>query len=161
MQEPIAISGPHFRVSSPGDQIDLIHPSTGKKHTLIVQEYERQELSAEHFNNPNHEFPTHYIIMSYTISPDFPDRSFMITDCARGDRPRQKYADPKAPQATDDVCIGIIGRADGPTAIVLDGGNQGKLRVACSALHFEPVENVEWRIVFYETTRKDITVELV
>lgn len=161
-QEPAAIPGPHFGASFPGEQIEFIHPSTGKKHTLTVQEYERQELSAEHFNDPDLEFPKHFTMMSYRLSPDLPDQAFTVADCAPGDRPRQKHADPRAPQATGDVCcIGIIGGAGGPAAIVLDGGNQGKLRAACSALHFEPAENVEWRIVFHEKTRSDITVDLI
>jgi len=44
MQEPVAIPGPLFGVSMPDEQIEFIHPSTGNKHTLTVQEYERQEL---------------------------------------------------------------------------------------------------------------------
>lgn len=162
MQEPIAIPGLHFGASLPGEQIEFAHPSTGKKHTLTVQEYERQELSAEHFNDPDLEFPRHYIMMSYTLLPDLTDGSFTVTDCASSDRPRQKDADPKAPQATGDVCcIGIIGSADGPTALVFGGDNQGKLRAACSALHFELTIDVEWCMVFYEKTRPDITVELI
>ncbi len=163
MPEPVAIPGAHFAVSFPGEQIEFIHPSTGNKHTLTVQEYERQELSAEHFNEPDLEFPKHYIMMTYTLSPDLPpDQSLTITDCVPSDRPRQKHADPRAPQATGDVCcIGIIGGADGPTAIFFGSGNQGKLRAACSALHFETVNNVEWRMVFYEKQREDIMVELI
>ena len=161
-QEPVAIPGQHFKLSSPGNQIEFSHPSTGLKHSLTVEEYEQQELSAEHFSAPDLEFPKHYTMMSYTLSPDLSDQSFTIADCARGDRPRQKCADPRAPQATGDVCcIGVIGGADGPTALVFGGGNQGKLRAACSALHFGPTEDVEWRMVFYEKTRPDITVELI
>jgi len=101
-------------------------------------------------------------MMSYTLSPDLPNQLLTIADYAPGDRPRQKHADPSAPQATGDVCcIGIIGRSDGPTAIVLNGGNQGKLRAACSALRFEPVEKVEWHIVFYDKRKENITVELL
>lgn len=161
-QEPVAMPGPHFHVSSPGDRFAFIHPSTGKMHTLNVQEYEQQELSAEHFNDPNQEFPTHYVMMSYTISPELSDQSFMITDCARGDSPRQKNAYPRMPQATGDVGIAIIGGMDGPTAVFFGGSNEeGRLRAACSALHFESIENVEWHVVFHEIMRRDITVELV
>lgn len=162
MQAPIAIPGSRFRVSLPGEQIEFVHPSTGKKHTLTVQEYERQELPAETFTDPNQEFPQHCTMMSYTLSPDLPDQPFMITDCAPSDRPRQKHSDPNAPQANNDAfCIGIIGSADGPTAIVFGGGNQGKLRATCSALHFEPIDTVEWRMVFHEKKRKDLMIELL
>jgi len=50
---------------------------------------------------------------------------------------------------------------DGPTAIIFGGSGQGKLHVACSALHFEPVDDVEWRMVFHEKRREDVTVELI
>lgn len=161
-REPVSIPGPRFRVSLPGEQIEFIHPSTGERLILTVQEYERRELSAEHFNDPHLEFPVHLIMMSYTLSPDLPDQAFMVADCASGDRPRQKHADPRAPQATGDVCcIGIIGSAAAATAIVLGDSNQGKLRTACSALHFEPAKDVEWRMVFYEKTRQDIMAELL
>ncbi|SCL90478.1 hypothetical protein PP176A_1978 [Sporanaerobacter sp. PP17-6a] len=165
MQEPVAIPGPHFVASLPGEQIEFTHPSTGKKHTLTVRKYERRELPSEHFNGPdleNLEFPRHLTMMSYILSPDLPDQAFTVVDCAPGDRPRQKHADPRLPQATGDVCcIGIIGSADATAAIVLGNGNQGNLRVACSALHFEPTEDVEWRVVFYEKTRRDIMAELL
>lgn len=162
VQEPAAIPGPHFRVSSPGEKIEFVHPSTGRKHTLTVQEYERQELSAEHFGGQNPEFPAHCTVMSYTLSPDLPDRFFTVTDCIQSDRPRQKLTEPNAPQAADDVCcVGVIGSADGPTAVVFGGGNRGRLRAACSALHFEPAENVEWRMVFYEKRCADVVVTLI
>ncbi|SHI16332.1 hypothetical protein SAMN02745823_02918 [Sporobacter termitidis DSM 10068] len=161
-REPVSIPGPRFRVSLPGAQMALIHPSTGESLLLTVREYERRELSAEHFNDPDLEFPRHLIMMSYTLSPDLPDQAFTVEDCAPGDRPRQKHTDPRAPQATGDVCcIGIIGSADAAAAIVLGNGNQGKLRAACSALHFEPAKDVEWRMIFYEKTRRDIMAELL
>jgi len=35
-----------------------------------VQEYEQHEMSREHFDSQNQEFPPHYTVMSYTLSPD-------------------------------------------------------------------------------------------
>lgn len=164
MRDPVAIPGQHFTISSPDDQIELMHPSTGQKHTLIVQEYEQQYLSAEHFNDPHLEFPGHYTMMSYTLSPDLSNECFSIADSAQSDQPRQRHPGPDASQVNSDICcIGIIGSADAPTAIVLGERNQGKLQVACSALRFEPAEaeNVEWRTAFYEKQCKDISVELI
>jgi len=161
MQEPVAIPGPHFRVSLPGEQIEFAHPSTGKKHTLTVQEYERQELSAEHFGNQDQEFPTHYTVMSYTLTPALPDGSLTVTDCAQSDQPRQKHTVPNEPQTISSVFVGVIGGADAASAIIFGGSDQGKLSVACSALHFKPVEDVEWRMVFHEKKCQDITVVLI
>lgn len=165
-REQVSIAGTHFQVSLPGEQFEFIHPSTGKKHTLTVQDYERKELPSEHFKTPDLdglEFPRHLTAMSYTLSPELPDQAFQIMDCARGDRPRHKHVNPRAPQATGDVCcsVGIIGGADGPNAIFFVNDSQGKLRVASSAMHFKPVQDVEWRMNFYEKTHEDITVELI
>ncbi|KJR46318.1 hypothetical protein UF75_3291 [Desulfosporosinus sp. I2] len=155
------MSGPHFHVPAPGERIEFTHPTTGAQHTLTVQEYEQHEMSHEHFDSQNQEFPTHYIVMSYTLSPDLPEGAFTVTDCIRSDQPRQKRTNPNEPQAFNSICIGIIGGADGPTAIIFGGSGQGKLHVACSALHFEPVDDVEWRMVFHEKRREDVTVELM
>ena len=75
--------------------------------------------------------------------------------------PRQKRTNPNKSQAFSSVCVAIIGGSDGPTAIIFGGSDQGKLHVACSALHFEPVNDVEWRMEFHEKRREDITVELI
>ena len=162
MQELVAMPGPHFHVSAPGERIEFTHPTTGAQHVLIVQEYERQELPRGHFDSQD-QFPTHYTAMSYTLSPDLPDGAFTVTDCVRSDHPRCKHSNPKEPQALSgvSVCVGIIGSADGPTAVVFGGSGQGKLHAACSAMHFEPADDVEWRMVFYEKVREDITTMLV
>ncbi|EHQ88712.1 hypothetical protein [Desulfosporosinus youngiae] len=162
MQEPVAMQGPHFHVSAPGERIKFTHPTTGVQHTLTVQEYERQEIPRERFGSQDQEFPMHYTVMSYTLSPDLPDAAFTVTDCLRSDRPRQKRTNPNEPQASDSAfSFGIIGGAVDPTAIIFGGSGQGRLHAVCSALHFEPVDDVEWRMVFHEKRREDITVELI
>ena len=47
------------------------------------------------------------------------------------------------------AAVSIIGGADGPTTITVGVPDQKSIHVACSALHFEPVdEDIEWRIEF-------------
>lgn len=160
--DPIEISGSHFGVSTPGECIDFTHPITNVQHTMTVQEYEQQEMPADRFGDKNYEYPTHYTVMSYTIYPDLPDGSFSIRNYSDGDRPRKKQINPNEPQSSADcVAFGVIGGADGPTAIAFGGSNQGKLRAACSALHFNPVNTVEWQIVFYEKPYADMTVKII
>ncbi len=161
MQEPVAMSGPHFHVSAPGERIKFTHPTTGVEHTLTVQVYERQEMSREHLCSQNQEFPTHYTVMNYTLSPDLPGGAFTVTDCIRSDQPRQKRTNPHEPQTFSSGCIGIIGGADGPTAIIFGGSGKCKPHVSCSSLHFEPVDDVEWYMVFHEKRREDTTVVLI
>lgn len=155
-----ALPGPHFRVSAPADTVPFVHPTTGVTHTLTVLEYEAQELDPQHFGSDDREYPCHYTAMTYTITPPLPRSAISVTDCATGDRPRRKHTNPSLPQAQDDVAvIGIIGSADGPTALVFSGGSTA-IHAACSALHFAPADTVEWRMTFREAQRTPLTLAL-
>ena len=61
------------------------------------------------------------------------------------------------------VAIGIIGGADGPTAVFVGrpAGKTSQLRMASSSMCFEHVDEVEWRIVFLEKLHDDITVQII
>lgn len=89
--------------------------------------------------------------MSYTLSPQTDD-DISIRDCAEGDKPLEITigTDRFVPEAQNDIaCIGIIGGADGPAAIMTGSNSQASLHAACSALHFEPAEDdIEWRVEF-------------
>ncbi len=158
----INISGSHFNVNVPGERIEFTNPITNILHTMTVQKYEQQEIPTNSFIDDNYDFPSHCIAMSYTISPDLDDESFSVRDCNSGDRPCRKHHNPMEPQAiSDSFAIGIIGGASAPTAIPFSNSGQGKLRAVCSALHFEPVERVDWRIVFHKNPCPDMTIKLL
>ena len=48
-----------------------------------------------------------------------------------------------------------------PTAMIVGSSGQGKIHTACSSLHFKPVENVEWRMVFHEKQFGNATLDLI
>ena len=100
--------------------------------------------------------------MRYTLSPEASGR-ISVSDYEDSDRPIEIMPghDSFAPSASNNAaCIGIIGGADGPTAVVI--GPQGKPCTACSALHFEPVQQeIEWRITFHGKRYADFTLILV
>ena len=151
-QQPCRVHGPHFKTHAPGDSFSFFHPVSGTEYTLTVQELEQQTLSQEQFNSNRWFYPTHFTAMSYTLSPE-PDDDISICDCAEGDRPLEiaPCADHYAPEARNDiVCVGVIGGAVGPVAVVFGKNAQGRLHAVCSALHFEPVaEDIEWRVEFH------------
>ena len=103
--------------------------------------------------------------MSYTITPEIPDRTVNVFDCAESDQPRRIESvppeKPYEPQATHCCVMGIIGGADGPVAITVGVPEEAKVQAACSAVHFEPVEKVEWRLTFREEPCAEMTVELL
>ena len=158
-REPVSMPGVHFQSPAPGEQIVFRHPVTGKTHTLTVQEYEAQAITEENFPDDGMEHPTHFTAMTYTLTPDLPGSAFSIQDCAEGDRPRRKEA------ACDGFCpaasVGIIGGADGPTMVFAAGQPNARLHAACSSLHFEPTDEVQWRMVFREKPMGDCTVEAI
>lgn len=159
--DPINICSSHFSISAPGEYIDFTNPTTQTLHTLTVQEYEQQEIPTDRFSD-DYDFPSHCTAMSYTISPDLAGESFSVHDCSSGDRPRKKHRNSMEPQSTADCfSVGIIGGAHRPTAIPFCDSEQGKLRAVCSALHFEPVNTVEWKIVFHKKPCADMTVKII
>ena len=134
----------------------------GEEYTLSVKEYGTQVMDWSRMPGTGLEHPNHYVAMSYTITPEPPDGVIDIACCVEGDRPRQPPLAPGQPAAVScAMVVGIIGGVDGPTAILYDQQKQGKLHVACSSLYFEPVEQVELRIVFYEQQFESTDIDLI
>lgn len=171
--EPVEKSGLHFSVSKPGESINFIHPKTNVQHKITIHEYEQQEMTPDCFGNQNYDYPNHYTLMVYTLSPDLPSDSFSIRDYEDGDLPRRKEvrreeeftnqgAHSYEPQAQADcMAIGIIGGSTGPTAIALSDGREEKMHATCSALRYSPTDTIEWHIVFHEKPCDDITVKII
>lgn len=157
-QPPVSVLGLKFDTPQIGESISFVHPVTGENHTLTVQEYEAKEFAKDRFTADEFDFPNHYAMMTYTLSPELSDRDFSVKDVCRSDAPRRK---PTA-DGYGAVSIGIIGGADGPTAVFISAKGEGmKSHAACSALHFEPVETVEWQAVFRVKKCEDVRVELM
>ena len=146
-QLPCHVPGPHFKTHAPGDSFSFSHPVSGTEYTLTVQELEEQAISQQQFDSNRWCYPTHFTAMSYTISPEPDDDDISICDCAEGDRPLEitPDADSYAPEAKNNIaCVGVIGGAAGPAAIVFGKNAQEHLHAVCSTLHFEPVaEDIE------------------
>lgn len=150
--DEVRIPGPRFRADKAGDAFAFSY--RGTDYLLTVQEIEAQELPRERMSlDPRFEYPTHFTAISFALTPEPPENSIFVEDCAESARPREivRKNDRFAPEAQNDFCVGIIGGADGPVAIVTGGTAHGKLRAACSALHFAAVDRVNWRVVFRET----------
>lgn len=157
-QHPVPVPGIKFKSPKKGTKFIFTHPVTGIEHTVIIQSIEKQELDIQKLQSDEFEYPTHFTMMSYTLTPELPGREFSINDCLQSDSPQRKQ------QLNTNVAsaIGIIGGADGPTAVFLTTKNkEPQLRRVCSALHFEPVADVEWKMVFQVKLCEDISVDLI
>lgn len=158
------INGIRFKNPTVGDVITFTHPITNTEHKLTVMEYGKQELTSKAFAHEEYEFPTHHTAMTYTIEPELPNKNFQVRDCLDNDEPKRRPRKSYEPQASYDACsIGIIGGADGPTAFIFSNGSGTKTvpHAALSALHFEPVDEIEWKIIFREKPMEDIEVEMI
>lgn len=147
---PKQLPGPHFKVRQKGDAFTFSHPVSGQIHTLTVQELEHQTIPQNYFNSDRLLYPTHFISMSYTISPE-PKEAITIFDFNENDKPLEiaPKKDFRLPSAVNACCVSIIGGSDGPTSIVFSSDAHEKIRTVCSALHFKPLQNdIEWHIVF-------------
>jgi len=153
----VSLPGAHFRVTGVGETVQLTHPRTGVTHTLTVTELEPQTLPDHAFRDPDTDYPTHCSAMSFTLTPDLPRGALQVQDCARGDRPRRKPKPGFAPTAVNDAVVGIIGGADGPTALVYGVPDRPTTHAAISSLYFEPPGPIEWRIIWREATREPLT----
>lgn len=158
------ISGICFKNPTIGDVITFIHPITNTEHTLTVLEYEKEEFVSQAFAHEEYEFPTHHTVMLYKVEPELPDKNFQVRDCLDNDEPKRRPRNPYEPQASYDACsIGIIGGSDGPTAMLVSNGRKSNTvqHVALSALHFEPKDDIEWKIIFREKPMDDIEVDII
>lgn len=139
--------------------VDFTHPVTHTDAALHVLSCEAQSLTHRAADHPDLKFPQNCLLLSYTLTPDLPAETFRVTDCAQSDAPHSKR--PPAGALRSAASIGIIGGADGPTAIFLSPKSPEKASVhlAYSSVHFDPVSRAEWRMTFYEKEWDDLILK--
>ena len=161
-QQPVSVVGMKFKTPEKGKEYVVTHPVTGVEHKIVIGNMEKQELEIPKVKCEEYEYPLHFTTMSYTITPKLDAREFSICDCGQSDTPR------RIQQESGSVAgaISVIGRVDGPTSIFIAGKRSGsqmesQLYSASSALHFQPRDEVEWKLVFRVKRCEDIIVEVI
>lgn len=149
-------------------QLKVQHPLSGKIYTLTIEYLKNEEADLRNVQSMGLEFPTKYTQMEYRIEPELASRQYRIMDCKQSDEPRpMKITCAEGPAEVqingEAAAIGIIGGADGPTAVFVGrpADNTSQLRMASSSMCFEHVDEVEWRIVFLEKLHEDITIQVI
>lgn len=151
---PLSITAGHFTtdVSCDGKIIKVSHPVTGQEYTLTLHGCAQTRQSFSGIGAKGVIYPEYCQILSYSITPQTDRSTFDIRDCAEGDHPKK----------SDSQKSSI--REDGSFAstLFLAGKNAvpGRL-TAVSALHFQPVEEVRWRIVFQIKPKEDMEIRLL
>lgn len=161
-QHPVSISGTHFKTPDAGNCVILTHPQTDKEYILHIDELKQEKADLGNLRDQTMEYPSCYTQMSFRIEPEMTRNQFRIVDCAQSDQLRYKEGYQR-PVNEFAVSFGIIGGADGPTAIIMGQPNAQapQTHMAISALRFEPANQIEWRIVFQEKPNEDLTVSLL
>lgn len=146
--------------AAPGKAVEFAHPVTGVPCVLTVKDLKPARLPENDLPHmgPPMEWPREFVEMTYTLTPAVTTGWVQVNDCASSDKPIRKSDAP-----TEDGAIGIIGGADGPTAIFVSGKQQGDTRTACSSLHFAPVEpeTIRWKVTYYQKQLPDETIALL
>lgn len=161
-RNPTSIKGIKFKNPSVGDEIKFIHPIHNTEHKLTVISYEKQEFPINGFQNEEYEFPKYHTAMEYTLEPDLSDLNFKVCDCVENDSPKRIKQNRFEPKANYDACVvAVIGGSDGPTALFTSASSNIGYHVALSALHFEYVNDIEWKIVFSEKLIDGTEIDLI
>ncbi len=161
--EKEAVDGGTF-TAEPGKTVPLTDPRTGLTHTLRVLSLTPETMDRSLLPPVGMEFPTEYVEMQYTLEPPLPVGDFVLVDAAPGDEARACRVENGIMAQESACCIGIIGGADGPTAVFVSGkGDEAgeDVRAAYSSLHYKPVETVTWRARFMARPKEAVTVTLM
>ena len=92
IQDPVSIPGPHVQVRCPGDA--AVFSYGGEEHILTVQEYEAQTMDWSRMPDTGLENPSHYVAMSYTVTPELPDGVLTVTMATGPGKPLPPPANP-------------------------------------------------------------------
>ncbi len=162
---PVCYPGIHFKTGANIEErtVDFIHPETGVKHVLTVHGWEQRVLP-EHVTEslPSERLkriksPREYVMLQYSVEPDILQGELQIQDCAPSDPP---VLEKKGAAGN----VSIIGKADGPTSVFIAGKSRGHRpgeRSAVSSLHYEAVDEVEWRMSFYVKDEQEMRVRIL
>lgn len=160
--QPMFVPGMTFETRAAGEIHTFENPVTGLRHTLTVQAFEPQKMSFDFPGSKDREYPKNLIAVTFTLEPDMPQTEFSLTDSQESDTPRAIRNQTSHVGASGAERIGIIGGADGPTAMIFGTpDSKGNLHAAASGLRFEPFDCVRWQLSFREKQRKEMTVALM
>lgn len=161
--EKTARAGAAFTAEA-GKEVPLTDPRTGLPHILRVISLKQETMEQNSLLARGMVYPRKYTELRYTLEPPLPAGDFTVQDATPNDEVRFSSAEDGV-SMEGSACIGIIGGADGPTAVFVTTKEKGKaadeVRTAYSSLRYEPAKTVTWRIRFMERPKDDITVTLL
>ena len=151
------VYGKPFGPLKPGERAELVNPKTMEQYKLTVLDLKPVEVPKFPVTMRGMKYPRCCMQMNYKLESELAQNRFSLHDCAEGDQPVMK-----GDKVAASTSVSVIGGADGPTSIFLAGKLDRKEegQIACSALHFEPVEDVVWQPVFSVDEENTVVVDL-
>lgn len=130
-----------------GRTIKAIHPATGQEYTLTLHECQQTRHGFTEMGAEGILYPEYCQMLSYHITPEISRSLFDIRDCSDGDKPRKKEGSEKNSGTSGASAVFMAGRNPIP-----------ERQTAVSSLHFEPVPEVRWRMVFQVLTKPSMEI---
>ena len=134
--QPMFAPGETFETRATGEVHTFQNPTTGTVHTLTVQEFEAKEMDIKFPGLKEREYPPHHIAMAFSLEPELSQTEFSITDSLQSDEPRVIPGCTSGYSSKEAEAIGIIGGADGPTAIIM-GTPESKGQLHAAVVEYE------------------------
>lgn len=124
--------------------VEFTHPVTSDNRRLHILSCTRARMDNEQTGwEPDQEqdcfiYPENYCRLEYReVTPDSPAGAVTVRDCARSDMPIRK----ETAESDGSAAMNIIGGARGVTVLT-----DSNVKIACSAMHFEEQQQVEWYV---------------
>ncbi len=142
-----------FTVRGPGESV-LFTDFSGVSHTLIVVDWEPQSVALPSYS------PLYTCAMRYTIDPPLAKDKYALADVSRFDEDAVQLSLSLGRSAQDDMsdAIGIIGGADGPTAILMASNVP---EASFSRVRAEPFDSANWCLRLREPDMPDVSIVLL
>ncbi len=156
-RQPQALYAPVFATPAVGETVSLAHPLTGQRYSLTCIATEETEVGEKQYEGM--QMPTHMRTMRYKVTPSCDH--LQILALGEGDSPRKMTDADTKYDFVSTMTVGIIGGADGPTAVLV-GGNIAGEKMAVTPLYFDLPDETRWQPIFRETLveDKDVVVEI-
>lgn len=148
---PSLVTAEHFTtaLSCNGEKVKAVHPQTGIEYTITLHGCSQNKVSFAHIGAENVRYPEYCQFLSYSTSPEIPPDFLSIRDCAESDQP----------QVIKTAYDELSAEGHEPTALFQTGRDSIPGRhTACSSLHFEPVSEIQWRVIFQIKNKKDMEI---
>ncbi len=129
--DDVEIAGPRFTVKEEGEEIRFIRPLTGQQHTMKILSFTEPD-SLDNREEGDH---WHYMQFFYTLEPDLPEDIFSVRDCSYGE-------------------------TGGAGVLLVCDEEDDAVHTAFSSFYFNLPDEIEWRIVFQEKIKEDLTLTL-